>query len=348
MTNVRSILSEQKKSELTGLEKIAILLNVLGKEKSIDIIKELKDPDVRKLLKVMRGMKKVPKGIIIEVLQEFLELLSEKHEVIFDDNFADHDFISKGLGEERAKQIFGSLKNVNLVERRNMTVLEAVDSKTLAEFLVEEHPQTIALIVAHMEVDKQIEMIRHLPDPLRPEIILRMASLEYVSPEKVEELDEVLKSELANKGKTHGGNLCGGVEAVAELINNLDKKTMNSLMTRLEDKDPILTEEIRQHIFSFTDIGKVDTRGIQVILREVPNDKLLLALKSAPEELREKVYGAMSERASAMLKDDLSALGPQKVSDVEAAQREIVAIVMRLQEEGKIVIGMGEESDVVQ
>lgn len=337
-----------QKIEMSGVEKIAILLNVLGKDKSLEILKELKDSDVRKLLKVMKNLKKVQKAVILQVMKEFLEVLSERDEVIFDESFAEHDFIAKGLGEERAKQIFGSLKTVNLVERRNMTVLEEVDTKTLAEFLVEEHPQTIALVVAHMDVDKQIEMIRHLPDSLRPEIILRMASLDYVAPEKVEELDEVLKRELANKGKTHGGSICGGIEAVADLINNLDKKTMNSLMTRLEDKDPILTEEIRQYIFSFTDIGKIDTRGIQLILREVANDRLLLALKSAPEELREKVYAAMSERAATMLKDDLSALGPQKVSDVESAQRDIVAVVMRLQEEGKIVVGMGGESDVVQ
>lgn len=340
-------MSDPKKNQLSGLEKIAILLNVLGKDKSIEIIKELKDSDVRKLLKVMKNLRKVPKQLILAVMKEFLEKLAETDEVIFDDNLAEPEFITKGLGEERAKQIFGSLKTVNLVERKNMTVLEEVDPKTLAEFLVDEHPQTIALVVAHMDVDKQIEMIRNLPDTLRPEIILRMASLEFVAPEKVEELDEVLKHELLSRGKGHGGRSFGGIEAVADLINNLDKKTMGSLMTRLEDKDPILTEEIRQYIFSFADIVKIDTRGIQTILREVPNDKLLLSLKSAPEELREKIFAAMSERAAIMLKDDLAAVGPQKVSDIEAAQREIVAVVMRLQEEGKIIIGIGEESDVV-
>jgi flagellar motor switch protein FliG len=181
---------------------------------------------------------------------------------------------------------------------------------------------------------------------MRPEIILRMASLDYVAPDKVEELDVVLKKELMGKGGKAGTGL-GGVPAVAEVINSLDKKTMNSLMSRLEDKDPILTEEIRQHIFSFTDIAKIDVRGIQLILREVPNDKLILALKSAPEELKERIFNAMSERAATMLRDDLSALGPQKLSDVEKAQREIVSIVERLEEEGKIIIGVGEESDLV-
>jgi len=122
---------------------------------------------------------------------------------------------------------------------------------------------------------------------------------------------------------------------------------MTSLMTRLEDKDPILAVEIKQYMFSFTDLIKIDQRGLQQILRDVPNQTLLLALKNAPEELREKLYEAMSERASAMLKDDLSALGPQKVSDVEKAQKDIVAVVKRLEKEGKIIIGAGEESDMV-
>jgi flagellar motor switch protein FliG len=139
----------------------------------------------------------------------------------------------------------------------------------------------------------------------------------------------------------------GGVLAVADLVNNLDKKTLSSVMSRLEDKDPILAEEIRQHMFTFTDIVKIDDRGVQLIMREVPQDKLLLALKSAPDEVREKIFTAMSQRAAEMLKEDLGALGPQKVSDVEAAQRAIAAIMKRLQEEGKIVIGFSEEQEVI-
>jgi flagellar motor switch protein FliG len=189
-------------------------------------------------------------------------------------------------------------------------------------------------------------MIKNLPDNLRPEIISRMATLEYVAPEKIDELDEVLKRDLVGKAAGYK-NQFGGVPAIADLINSLDKRTMTSLMTRLEDKDPILAVEIRQHIFSFTDVIKIDNRGLQLVLREIPNQTLLLALKNAPEELREKLYEAMSERAAAMLKDDLAALGPQRVSDVEKAQKDIVAVVKRLEKEGKIIIGMGEESDMV-
>jgi flagellar motor switch protein FliG len=335
-----------KKVNLSGLEKTAILMNVLGEEKSFAIMKVMKDADVRRLLNVMGHMKRAPITLINGVLREFLFKISEREEIIFDDTLTQPETVTKGLGEERAKQIFGSSKAINLLENRTLTVLDEVDPKVLGEFLVEEHPQTIALIVSHMELTKQIAMIRTLPDTIRTEVVLRMAALDYVTPEKVQELDEVLKKELLTHGKTQESQY-GGVTAVAEIINNMDKKTMNSLMSRLEDKDPILAEEIRQHMFTFTDISKIDERGIQLILREVPNDKLLLALKSAPQELREKIYNSMSERAGEILREDLDALGPQKVSEVEGAQREIVKIVRRLEEEGKLVIGVGDESEII-
>lgn len=335
-----------KKINLNGLEKTAILMNVLGEEKTFSLMKNLKDGDVRKILNLMGHMKKAPIPLINVVLKEFLHKISERDEIIFDDMLTQPDVVSKGLGEERAKQIFGTSKTINLVDRKSLSVLDEVDPKLLGEFLVEEHPQTVALIVAHMEPSKQITLIKHLPDAIRTEVVLRMANLDHVSDEKMGELDEVLKQELVNLRKQKQDQI-GGVGSVAEIINNLDKKTMNALMTRLDDKDPILAEEIRQYMFTFTDISKIDERGIQLILREVPNDRLLLALKSAPDELREKVYSSMSERASEMLKEDLMALGPQKVSDVENAQREIVKIVRRLEEEGKIVIGVGDESEVI-
>ncbi len=339
-------MQKSKKAALSGLEKTAILMNVLGEDNSFALMKSMKDADVRRLLNVMGHMKKAPISLINTVLREFLFKLSEKEEIIFDDNLTRPEIVTKGLGEERAKQIFGSSKTINLVQRRSLSVLDEVDTKTLAEFLVEEHPQTIALIVAHLDLDKQISMIRQFPDSIRTEVVLRMANLEYVTPEKMEELDEVLKKELLTLGKVQQGQF-GGVGAVAELINNLDKKSMNSLMTRIDDKDPILAEEIRQHMFTFQDLVKIDERGMQLILREVPNDKLLMALKSAPEELRDKLYSSMSERAAEMLREDLDALGPQKVSDVEGAQREIVKIVRRLEEEGKVVIGLGEDNEII-
>ncbi len=335
-----------RKIQLSGLEKTAILMNVLGKDKSFQMMKELKDPDVRRLLKVMGEMRKAPIALINSVLKEFLYKLSEREEIIFDENLALPNVIKEGLGEERAKAIFGSLKAANIMDQKSLSVLETVEPKVLAELLVEEHPQTIALVVAHMDLAKQVTALRSFPEAIRTEVVLRMASLEYVSPEKVGELDDMLKKELATAGKSKSSKF-GGVVAVAELVNSLDKKTMNALMARIEEKDSILAEQIKQNMLTFVDIAKIDDRGVQLILREVPSDRLVLALKSAPEEVREKIFAAMSARAAEMMRDDLGALGAQKVSDVESAQRQIVGVMKRLREEGKVVIGFSEEQEVI-
>ena len=335
-----------RKSVLTGAEKTAILMNVLGEEKSYQIMRDLKDKEVRNLLGIMGQMKKAPVVMINMVLSEFLSKLSERDEVFFDDTLTQPDTVTRGLGEERARQLFGDFKKNKQWGRKSLTAIEGIDPKTLSEFLAEEHPQTIAIVIAHLDPVRQGAILKALPEGIRAEVVLRMANLEFVGNERVEELDSVLKNELSSAGSQHDNKL-GGVSTVAEVVNGLDKRTMNSLMARLEDKDPILAEEIRQHMFTFTDMIKIDDRGIQMILREVPNDRLLLALKSAPEELREKIYGCMSERAAEILREDLTALGPQKVSDVESAQREVVAIVKRLEEEGKIVIGVGEDGEII-
>ncbi len=335
-----------KNQKPTGIEKLAILMNVLGKETALEFMKEMKDSELRNVLKIMGSMKKAPVTLINEVLREFLEKLSEKDVIIFEDNLTDPEIIMKGLGEKRAQQIFGSMKNVNLLNRKGLTVLEQVDTKVLAEFLKNEHPQTIALVLVHMETDKQIKALKNIPESIRSEVVIRMANLVYVEPEKVQELDEMLKHELKSKGQT-GGSQFGGVAAVAELLNSLDKKTMNALMTRLEVNDPALSQEIKQYIFSFADIVKMEIRVIQTILREIDNSKLTLALKSATDELKEKIMSSMSERAAAMLKDDLEAMSPQKVSEVERAQKDIVAVIQRLEKEGKLVIGGGEDSELI-
>lgn len=341
-----SITTAPSTTELSGIEKTAILLNVLGKEKSFEIMKEMTDSEVRKLLKVMGSMRKAPVALINSVLHEYLHKLSEKDEIIFDDNLAEQGTVKEGLGEERAKEIFGTSKSVNLVDRRQLSALEAVDPIALAEFLFEEHPQTIALVMAHLDINRQTKLLRAMPEPLRPEILQRMASLEYVSPEKISELDEVLKSELTNTGKNQR-NQFAGIPGVAELVNQLDNRTLGSLMSRLDERDPVLAEEIRARMFTFADIVKIDAKSLQIVLREVPNEKLLLALKSAPDELREKVSSAMSERAAKLLADDLAALGPQKVSDVEGAQREISAIVQRLMAEGIIQSHGSDDQEVI-
>jgi flagellar motor switch protein FliG len=289
----------------------------------------------------MSKMKKAPVATIKKALTEFYRILSEENEVIFESDAARQKFM-ESLGEERAKVIFGAGGMQG--QQKTLDALEMVDTRTLANYLTNEHPQTIALIMAHLPVEKRSDVLRRLPDAVQGEAVLRMANLDYISPELIEQVNEVLKQGLAAMGTMEMTQL-GGVEPVAEMFNLMDKTSEQSIMARVEEKDPLLAEEIRKLMFVFEDLVKVDDKGMGLILKEVSNDVLLKALKSAPEGIKEKIFRNMSKRGAEMVKADLETLGPLRVSDVEGAQQAIVAIARRLEEEGKIYIDRGGSGD---
>lgn len=279
------------------------------------------------------------------VLEEYYEMVSEAEDYIFSSEAADKETIVDALGDERARTLLGGL-NVSTIGTRSLESLEMVDAKSLANFLINEHPQTISVILSHLEPEKKGEVLKRLPETLQAEVVLRMANLDHVAPELIAEIDKVLKGELASLSTVEQAQL-GGVQPVAEMLNVMDKNTETSIMSRIEEKDPILAEEIRKLMFVFEDIIKIDDRGIQVLLKEITNDKLLLALKTANEEIKNKVFKNISQRAAAMLKEDLENLGPSRLSDVEAAQQEIVNVARRLEAEGKILISRGGSEDAL-
>lgn len=331
--------------QLRGFEKAAILINYIGQDAVKVLLKRMDDGDIRKLLNVMTKFRVVPVHITKRVLEEFYEMLSESDEYIFSENVSSKDSIVNALGEERARGVLGGL-NISGGGQRTLESLELVDAKSLATFLVNEHPQTIAVILAHLEPEKKGEVLKRLPEALQAEVVLRMANLEYVDPELITEIDRVLKNQLSNTATVEQSSL-GGVQPVAEMLNVMDKNTETSIMSRLEEKDPLLAEEIRKLMFVFEDINKIDDRGIQALLKEVPNDKLLLALKTANEDIRVKVFKNISARAAEMLREDLANMGPSRLSDVESAQQEIVNVARRLEAEGKILIARGGSEDAM-
>ncbi|MEZ0392292.1 MAG: flagellar motor switch protein FliG [Pseudobdellovibrionaceae bacterium] len=330
---------------LRGFEKAAILVNYLGKDALRVFFKTLDDGDVRKLLNVMQKYRVVPVHVTKKVLEEFYELVSETEDYIFSEKSSGKDTIVEALGEERARGILGGV-NLNSGGNRNLESLEMVDAKSLSTFLVNEHPQTVAVILAHLEPEKKGEVLKRLPDALQAEVVLRMANLDHVAPELIAEIDAVLKRELASMSTVEQAAL-GGVQPVAEMLNVMDKNTETSIMSRLEEKDPLLAEEIRKLMFVFDDIVKIDDRGIQTLLKEVDNGKLLLALKTASEEIRNKIFKNISQRAAEMLREDLNNMGPSRLSDVEQAQQEIVNAARRLEAEGKILIARGGSEDAL-
>jgi flagellar motor switch protein FliG len=330
---------------LKGFEKAAILINYLGKDAVKPLLKAMDDADIRKLINVMAKYRIVPVHVTKKVLEEYYEMLSETQEYIFSEGAAGKDAIVDALGEERARGILGGL-NVVSGAGRTLESLEMVDTKSLSTFLVNEHPQTVAVILSHLEPERKGEVLKRLPEALQAEVVLRMANLDHVAPELIAEIDRVLKQELSSMSTVEQAAL-GGVHPVAEMLNVMDKNTETAIMSRLEEKDPLLAEEIRKLMFVFDDIVKIDDRGIQALLKEVPNDKLLLALKTASEEIRNKIFKNISQRAAEMLREDLSNMGPSRLSDVEGAQQEIVNVARRLESEGKILIARGGSEDAL-
>lgn len=330
---------------LRGVDKAAILVNYLGKDAIRVLFTKMDDGDIRKLIHLMSKYKIVPVHITKRVLEEFYETLSESEDFIFSEKISSKESIIDALGEERARGIMGGL-NIASAGGRTLESLEMVDAKALSTFLVNEHPQTVAVILAHLEPEKKGEVLRRLPEALQAEVVLRMANLDNVDPELIADIDKVLKNQLSNTHTVEQSSL-GGVQPVAEMLNVMDKNTEQSIMSRLEEKDPLLAEEIRKLMFVFEDIIKIDDRGIQILLKEVPNDRLLLSLKTANEDIRAKIFKNISARAAEMLREDLSNMGPARLSDVEGAQQEIVNVARRLEAEGKIIIARGGTEDAM-
>jgi flagellar motor switch protein FliG len=326
---------------LSGQEKAAILLSALGPTTTKVIFKHMKDNDVKRMINTMSVVSKSPIWMVKRVLEEFYSAINEDAELLFSENKG-RDFILSTLGEDRAKQLLGQVVDVG--NANTLESLELVDTRTLANFLINEHPQTIALIIAHLPVEKKVDVLKKLPEGLQAEVVLRVSNLDFVSPELIAQLDDVLKTELATLGSIDTQQL-GGVEPIADMLNLMDKNSEKTIMARVEEKDAELAEEIRKLMFVFEDLIYVDDKGIQELLKTADQQKLTIALKTAPEEIKTKLFKNMSNRAAQLLKEDLESLGPTKVSDVEKAQQEIVQQIKDLEAKGKALISRGGEGD---
>lgn len=329
--------------QMSGVEKAAVLLNVLGNQVTSQIFKKMKDNDVKRLVNAMGQVTKVPITVVRDVLEEFYSEISEENNIIFGHAMG-RDFVLQTLGEERAKTVLGQLSVVE--GSRTLEALELVDSRTLANFLINEHPQTIALILAHLDGNKKVDVIKRLPEAIQTEVVLRIANIDFISPSLIAQVDEVLKQELATLGSIDTQQL-GGIQPIADMLNVMDKQSEQNIMARVEEKDPQLAEEIRKLMFVFEDIIYIDDRGMQTLLKEVPNDKLVMALKTAPDEIKDKIFKNISKRAADLLREDLESMGPVKLSDVEKAQQEIINVAKRLESEGKIMIARGGDGDAL-
>ncbi len=328
---------------LSGLEKAAILLISMGEQFAADIFKKLDQEEIRQVGVAMQRIGKVDPETVDALLNNFMEKLEHDVGPLVGGDLAARRAMQLALGDQ-AEELIEDLDRAR--DPAPFERVKHVDSKTMASFIKNEHPQTIAVILAHLPPIKAAEVVREFPENLQYEVVSRISKLDMIPPGIIEEIDAVLQREILSTESIDTGQL-GGVEAVAELLNNVDKTTEEHIFSRLEEEDAELADEIRQLMFVFDDLISVDDRGIRTLLKEVRNEDLTVALKTASEELTKKILGNVSERAAAMIMEDLEVMGPMRLSEVEEAQQKIIQVARRLEKEGKIVIGGKGGDDVL-
>lgn len=335
----------QHASELDGLTKAAILFVALDHDAASKMLAHMPQEAIEELTREIAQLGIVPPQLRTEIVNEFygLSLISSNQS----EGSLDYAraLLRDSLDPSTADRILGQIQTQ--VTRAPFSFLQKAEAEHLLTFIQDEHPQTIALIVCHLSHHKAAEILAGLPMQKQLEVIKRIANMEQTNPEVIREVERGLESRLSAM-LTQSMEKAGGVNTVAEILNLADRATEKSILEGLEVDDPDLVEEIRRLMFVFEDIRMVDGKGIQAVLREIDNDELALALKTASDDLKEKIFTNMSERASQLIKEDMEYMGPVRVSDVENAQQRIVDVVRRLEEAGEIVIaGRGGQDDLI-
>jgi len=336
---------EQPVEELSGVRKAAILLLALEQEAAASLLQQMGERAVEEVTRELASTGNVPTEVRDQVLREFYELAvahSWAREGGLDYAKA---LLLQSLDAGAADRIIQQISQQ--VRKTPFAFLQKAESQNLLTFIQDEHPQTIALIVSHLAYHKASEILGGLPTPKQIEVVKRVANMEQTNPEVISEVERGLEARLANM-LSQSFEKIGGVDTVAEMLNLVDRTTEKGIMEGLEAEDPDLVEEIRRLMFVFEDILLVDDKGIQSVLKEIENDELALGLKTASQELKDKIFKNMSERAAALIQEDMEFMGPVRVADVEAAQQRVVDVVRRLEDAGEIIItGRGGDKDLI-
>jgi len=333
------------KKELTGLKKAAILLLTVPEDTAAEILKRLDRNSIEEVTREIAALGSVSQESCNKVIEEFYNLALARSYMEQGGLMLAKTLLEKSLPKEDANQVLEQIEQT--VNATPFAFLQKAESENLLTFIQDEHPQTIALILSHLPPDKAGEILGGLAQDKQLEVIMRIARMEQTNPEVIREVEKGLEGRLsAIVSQTF--EKAGGVEAVAEILNLADRATEKAILEQLETSDPEMVEQIRRLMFVFEDINLVDDRGIQMVLKEVDNSDLALALKTASEDLKQKIFRNMSERAAGMIQEEMEYMGPVKLSDVESSQQKIVDIVRRLDDAGEIVImGRGGASDIV-
>ena len=325
----------KKAKHLSGAKKAALLLLCLGEEATAKIFETLDDSEVREISRCMMDINHVDPSLAREILEEFKEARNGDVGVyVHGDEFAKHAILGGG-DNQRAQYL---LEQVSAgIEGRPLETISKMHPRMVAGLLENEHPQTIALILSTQKEDHASRILSELSDDLRGEVMYRIAKIEEVSPDVINQIEDALQHEVGVVvGKDR--KQVGGIDKVVEILGKMEKGADQVILTSIEATDPDMAEEIRRRMFTFEDLAAVDSRGMQGLLREISTDMLTLALKTASDALKQKIFKNISQRAADMIAEDLEAMGPRKLSEVEAMQMEVVKVAMKLEEEGTIVI----------
>ena len=332
--------------KLTGPKKAAILLLALGEDAAADVMKNLEESEIQQVGYYMRRFTDVSTEELDTVLEEFYRnsVMTEEGVSISSSPDFVKNALTKALGADKAKELSDNLRAGE--EEAGLDALRFAEPIMISNYIRNEHPQTIALILSYMNnVEQSSTVLRELPESVQADVLYRMAVIESIPPGVVSEMNEVLTEEMKTAGRM--ATSVGGVEPVAEILNSVDKATETRILTSIEETNPDLAEQIRELMFTFEDMALIDAKQMQIVMKDVDQADMVLALKTASDAVKELIFSSMSSRAAEMVRDDLENLGPAKLSDVEAAQQKIIKVVKKLEEDGSIVIAGAGGGDVV-
>jgi len=332
--------------KMTGPKKAAILLLALGEDGAADVMKNLEEAEIQQVGYYMSRFTDVSPEELDIVLEEFY-----RNSVMADEGVnisSSPDFVknalTKALGADRAKELSDNLRAGE--EEAGLEALRYAEPIMIANYIRTEHPQTIALILSYLKnAEQSSAVLRDLPESLQADILYRMAVIESIPPGVISEMNEVLTEEMKTAGSM--ATSVGGVEPVAEILNSVDKATETRILSSIEETNPDLAEQIRELMFTFEDMALIDAKQMQLVMKDVDQADMVLALKTASDAVKELIFGSMSSRAAEMVREDLENLGPAKLSDVEAAQQKIIKVVKKLEEAGTIIIAGAGGGDLV-
>ena len=327
-----------------GLENSAILLMSLGEEDAAEVLKHLTPKEVQGVGETIARMKTVPRERMEGVLRNFSELAAEQCMLVGDTGEYVRTVLRRALGDDKANLLLDRIMQVSDIT--GIEGLKWMDPAAVAELLRNEHPQIVAAILVHLDFDQASSVLKLLTERQRNEVMMRIATLDGIQPSALKDLNEVMTTLLSGGDRMRGSTL-GGVKVAAEMLNLMGTSVETSVLDFIRESDNDLAQQIMDNMFTFDDLVKVDDRAIQAVLKEVQTESLVISLKGAAPELREKVFKNMSTRASETLREELESRGPVRVSEVETEQKEILKVVRRLVEEGTIVLGGSSDDEFV-